>query len=110
MFHRITFYSLVVTTGVIFGLTMGGWAGLGFDYLAIDDVQLAMESQRRGVFSASPELVVIGSDGGGQWLAYDKRKPHPWPLVMYCPGAPNHSNYIPVARSLEELLLKYMPK
>jgi hypothetical protein len=57
-----------------------------------------------------PELLVIGGDGGGQWLAYDRRGTDSWPLVMYCPGAPEHLNFVPVAASVDDLFKRYAPE
>jgi hypothetical protein len=85
----------------------GAWDGLGFDYLRLDRAEEVSESQQRGTFSGSPELLVIGTDGGGQWLAFDTRRGPPWPIVMYCPGAPEHLNFLPVADSIAELERKY---
>src|SRR4051812_14355139 len=84
----------------------GAWSTLGFDYLRLNSADDVIEDQERGWFSDVPELLVIGTDGGGQWLAFDRRRDGPWPLVMYCPGAPDHLNFLPVTGSVADLLTK----
>lgn len=50
-----------------------------------------------------PTLVIIGSDGGTQHLAYDREAAEPWPLVMYLPGCTSTR----IASTMTELAERY---
>src|SRR5215213_8150589 len=64
------------------------WEREGYDSILLFSVQEMLSMRKDDWISQSlPTLVVIGTDSGGQFLAYDTRAGVPWPLVMYCPGA-----------------------
>jgi SMI1 / KNR4 family (SUKH-1) len=62
----------------------GGEGPLGAQpfYLQIDpaeEVALALEQRRHEAFF--PGFIMIGSDGGGEYIALDVRGSAPWPVV-----------------------------
>jgi hypothetical protein len=84
------------------------WERDGYDSIRPFSVQEMLRMRRDNWISeALPALVVIGSDSGGQFLAYDASAGAPWPLVMYCPGAVAAKARTPVAVSITDLRQRY---
>jgi len=94
--------------GAEFCFTEVDWVRDGFDTIRIFSTDEMMEMQKQDWLSASlPQLLVIGTDSGGQFLAFDKRKSGNWPVVMYAPGSIERLTYTPVVDSISDLLTKY---
>lgn len=59
-------------------VTNGGEGSIGDSYLRLWKMEELVESnQDYGITECAPELVVIGSDGGGTAYGYDFRKEKP---------------------------------
>ena len=60
----------------------GGEGFIGRNYLVLDPIEKIVESNRNlNVEEYAPGLVVIGSDGGGEAIGFDRRGTA-WPVVM----------------------------
>ncbi|GEP44261.1 SMI1/KNR4 family protein [Brevifollis gellanilyticus] len=85
------------------------WSRDEFDYLRLDSVDEMLDVETRATLSETfPGLFVIGSDGGGQILAYDSTRPKPWPIVMHLPGYSKLGSAPVVASSMTELMQRYL--
>lgn len=80
-----------------------------YDYLRLDPAEHLLDPGIRATLSeVFPDLFVIGSDGGGQVLAYDLRLATESPIILHCPGFSDASNRVVVARSMAELVREYI--
>ena len=85
------------------------WSRDEFDDLRLDSVDEMLDpTTRTALNKAFPELFVIGTDGGGQVLAYDKTRPAPWPIVIHLPGYTKPGTAPIVASSMTELVQSYL--
>ena len=81
------------------------WHSDRFDSLRVFSAEEMIRLRNeRWLPHALPTLLVIGTDSGGQFLAYDMRKPRPWPLVIFTPGCHESVAYTHLADSLSELI------
>lgn len=64
---------------------------------------------RASLSEVFPDLFAIGTDAGGQVLAYDMTRPHPWPIVMHLPGYTDATNRPTIAVSMHEFMKMYFP-
>ena len=82
----------------------GGEGFIGEGYFVIDGPKLAVGSNEAHAQFGNP-LLFIGSDGGGEGLAFDLREGS-WPQIVMAPfiGTDNESCWVPVAPSLADLL------
>lgn len=97
--------------GAEFCFTDVDWIRDGYDSIRVFSVEEMIEMQKQDWLPQSlPKLLAIGTDSGGQFLAYDMRKSEPWPVVMYAPGSAEHLASILVVDSISQLLTKYEDK
>jgi hypothetical protein len=97
--------------GVEFSFDDVDWEREGYDSIRLFSVQEMLRMRKDDWISeALPTLVVIGTDGGGQFLAYDTSAGGSWPLVMYCPGAVAAKASVVVAASVTDLMRMYGPR
>ena len=94
--------------GAEFCFTDIDWSRDGFDSLRLFSAREMLRTLRSDSCArALPSVLIIGTDSGGQCLAYDMRNRGQWPLVVYCPGCAHDIAYIHVAGSLSEVLTRY---
>jgi hypothetical protein len=97
--------------GAEFCFTDVDWVSDGYDSIRVFSVKEMIQMQKQDWLSSSlPKLLAIGTDSGGQFLAYDMRKSEPWPVVMYTPGSADALASTPVVDSISKLLTKYEDK
>jgi hypothetical protein len=86
------------------------WERDGYDAIRLFSVQEMLDMvKERWMVEEWPALVIVGSDSGGQFVAYDTSVEPPWPLVMYCPGAVVEKASVPLAASVTDLVEKWRP-
>lgn len=77
-----------------------------FDSLRIDDIARVTDPETRSSLDRGfPGFWVIGSDGGGQLVAYDMREALQWPIVLILPG--DGESPLVLAKDLDELSRLY---
>ena len=85
------------------------WLEANFDCLRIDSVADMLDSKTRAALAeVFPDLFVIGSDGGGQVIAYDMTRQAPWPIVLHLPGSSEPGNAPILAASMTEFMQTFL--
>ncbi len=75
-------------------------------YFQLDPVEWASEALHRGLEDEFfPGFIIFGSNGGGEYIAFDVRGPPPWPIVaLDMTNATLEESLLPIASNFDEFL------
>ena len=80
-----------------------------FDSIILDELDCILDPDNRASLSEVFQfLFVIGSDGGGQVVAYDLSRAPEYPIVIHCPGVHEDGQALILAANMPDFIQTFI--